>query len=89
MFVRGAGSQLMHSSTTSTAGRTQWGLLEERARHVLNPGEQETLHYYLNQYSDKHITVHALMLALLQLLNTQAKVKKKNNPMAEIAALLR
>jgi hypothetical protein len=72
MFSRGAGSQLMHTSLQTQ--KPQYGLVEERSRHLLNDSERETLRYYLTEYSQCHLTAVDLATALLKLLNTQAKV---------------
>ena len=70
--MRGAGSQLMHSSMSNK--QTQWGMVEEKGRSLLNDDERTTMNYYLNEYQQGQIRVDSLVLALLQLLNTQAKV---------------
>ena len=76
MFSKGAGSQLVHQSLfTQPAVASQWGMLDEQARQLLNPDEQDTMTYYLTQYQDGHINVKQVVLALMQLLNTHAKVR--------------
>ena len=77
MFLRGAGSQLMHSSMATQ--QTQWGMIEEQGRNLLNEAERSTMLYYLNEYQQNHIDVESLVLALLELLNTHAKVGSPTN----------
>lgn len=70
--MRGAGSQLMHSSMSNK--QTQRGMIEEQARNLLNSSERTTMNYYLSEYQQGNIEVEALSLALIELLNTDAKV---------------
>ncbi|ELT89862.1 hypothetical protein CAPTEDRAFT_82749, partial [Capitella teleta] len=72
IFSRGAGSQLMHTSLQTQ--KTQYALIEDRSRHLLNDSERETLKYYLAEYSQGHLTAADLATTLLKLLNTQAKM---------------
>ncbi|KAG8447931.1 hypothetical protein GDO86_015154 [Hymenochirus boettgeri] len=70
LFYRGpAGSQV----TLSSLGNQTLVLLEEKARLLLNEPERSTMSYYLQQYKDHHISVPALIMAMFELLNTQAK----------------
>ncbi|XP_027723985.1 whirlin-like isoform X5 [Vombatus ursinus] len=48
-------------------------ILEEQARHLLNEQERATMGYYLDEYKENNIHVDALIMALFELLNTQAK----------------
>ncbi|KAM9070495.1 whirlin isoform X3 [Sarcophilus harrisii] len=48
-------------------------VLEEQARHLLNEQERATMGYYLDEYKENNIHVDALIMALFELLNTQAK----------------
>ncbi|XP_063792498.1 whirlin isoform X1 [Pseudophryne corroboree] len=70
VFYRGpAGSQV----TLSSLGNQTLALLEERARLLLTEPERSTMSYYLHQYKESHIPVHAFIMAMFELLNTQAK----------------
>ncbi|XP_057237899.1 whirlin-like [Malurus melanocephalus] len=70
LFYRGlAGSQV----TLSTMVNQTRVMLEEQARHLLNEQERATMGYYLDEYKEGHISVDALVMALFELLNTQAK----------------
>ncbi|XP_075040983.1 whirlin isoform X3 [Mixophyes fleayi] len=70
VFYRGpAGSQV----TLSSLGNQTLALLEERARLLLTEPERSTMSYYLQQYKESHIPVHAFIIAMFELLNTQAK----------------
>ncbi|ESO96044.1 hypothetical protein LOTGIDRAFT_116246 [Lottia gigantea] len=69
-FMRGAGSQLMLNSMA----RTQWDMIEEQSRILLNETEQATLRYYLTEYQRNSIMIDGLVFALFELLNTQAKM---------------
>ncbi|XP_030062174.1 whirlin [Microcaecilia unicolor] len=70
VFYRGlAGSQVTLSSMVNQT----WVMLEERARHLLNEQERSTMNYYLEEYKESHIPVDALVMALFELLNTDAK----------------
>ncbi|KAM4663019.1 whirlin [Discoglossus pictus] len=70
VFYRGpAGSQV----TLSSLGNQSQALLEERARLLLTEPERSTMSYYLQQYRDRNIPLHALLMALFELFNTQAK----------------
>ena len=75
VFSKGAGSQLVHQSLfTQPAVSSQWGMLDEQARQLLNQHEQDTMTYYLTQYQESHINVKQVVMALMQLFNTHAKV---------------
>ncbi|MGH0176962.1 UNVERIFIED_CONTAM: hypothetical protein FKN15_001898 [Acipenser sinensis] len=70
VFYKGvAGSQVMLSSLISQSR----AMLEEQARHLLNEQERQTMVYYLDEYKEGHIGIQALVMALLELLNTHAK----------------
>ncbi|CAH2316421.1 whirlin isoform X1 [Pelobates cultripes] len=70
LFYRGpTGSQV----TLSSLGNQNLALLEERARLLLTEPERSTMSYYLQQYKERHIPVQALVMAMFELLNTQAK----------------
>ncbi|XP_041430778.1 whirlin isoform X2 [Xenopus laevis] len=70
VFYRGpTGSQV----TLSSLGNQTLVLLEEKARLLLTEPERSTMSYYLQQYKDHHISVQALIMAMFELLNTQAK----------------
>ncbi|KAL8598162.1 hypothetical protein ACOMHN_043233 [Nucella lapillus] len=69
-FSRGAGSQLMLSAMST---RSQYDVVEEQARELLNREEQATLRYYLAQYSRGGVTVPGFVAALRELFNTGAK----------------
>ncbi|XP_023793705.1 whirlin, partial [Cyanistes caeruleus] len=70
VFYRGlAGSQV----TLSTMVNQTRVMLEEQARHLLNEQERATMGYYLDEYKEGNISVDALVMALFELLNTQAK----------------
>ncbi|XP_077335167.1 whirlin [Lithobates pipiens] len=64
-----AGSQV----TLSSLGNQSMVALEERARLLLTEPERSTMNYYLQQYKDLHIPVQAFVIAMFELLNTQAK----------------
>ncbi|XP_073456370.1 whirlin isoform X2 [Aquarana catesbeiana] len=64
-----AGSQV----TLSSLGNQSVVALEERARLLLTEPERSTMNYYLQQYKDLHIPVQAFVIAMFELLNTQAK----------------
>lgn len=68
-----AGSQV----TLSSLGNQSVVALEERARLLLTEPERSTMNYYLQQYKDLHIPVQAFVIAMFELLNTQAKVTWK------------
>ncbi|XP_053329812.1 whirlin [Spea bombifrons] len=71
VFYRGpTGSQV----TLSSLGNQNLVVLEERARMLLTEPERSTMYYYLQQYKERHIPVQALIMAMFELLNTQAKV---------------
>ena len=74
IFSKGAGSQLMHNSISGQA--TQVGLLKEHARQLLKEQERTCMNYYLQEYSTEAMSVEALVLALVELLNTPAKVRQ-------------
>ncbi|KAM4695895.1 whirlin [Rhinophrynus dorsalis] len=59
--------------TLSSLGNQTLVLLEEKARLLLTEPERSTMSYYLQQYKEHHITVQALIMAMFELLNTQAK----------------
>uniref|UniRef100_A0A8D0GEQ1 Whirlin n=1 Tax=Sphenodon punctatus TaxID=8508 RepID=A0A8D0GEQ1_SPHPU len=70
VFYRGlAGSQVTLSSMVNQTRV----MLEEQARHLLNEQERATMGYYLDEYKENNISVDALVMALFELLNTQAK----------------
>ncbi|MGH0156465.1 UNVERIFIED_CONTAM: hypothetical protein FKN15_074902 [Acipenser sinensis] len=70
VFYKGvAGSQVMLSSLISQSR----AMLEEQARHLLNEQERQTMVYYLDEYKEGHIGIQALVMALIELLNTHAK----------------
>ncbi|NXK32215.1 WHRN protein, partial [Piprites chloris] len=70
VFYRGlAGSQVTLSSMVNQTRV----MLEEQARHLLNEQERATMGYYLDEYKEGNISVDALVMALFELLNTQAK----------------
>ncbi|NWX44108.1 WHRN protein, partial [Steatornis caripensis] len=70
VFYRGlAGSQVTLSSMVNQTRV----MLEEQARHLLNEQERATMGYYLDEYKEGNISVDALVMALLELLNTHAK----------------
>ena len=79
-FSRGAGSQLMLSAMST---RSQYDILEEQARVLLNTEEQATLRYYLAEYSRDVIKVPGFVSALVELLNTGAKVGRVRVWLAE------
>lgn len=56
--------------------QTQKGMIEEQARQLLNDNERATMNYYLAEYEKSQINVQSLNLALFELFNTQAKVRK-------------
>lgn len=62
----------MHAAMSSQ--HTSRSLLEEHARSLLNEDERSTISYYLQQYESGHVSVDSLVLALMELLNTDAKV---------------
>ncbi|XP_072583655.1 whirlin isoform X3 [Vulpes vulpes] len=64
-----AGSQV----TLSSLGHQTRVLLEEQARHLLNPQERATMAYYLEEYRGGSVSVEALVMALFELFNTHAK----------------
>ncbi|KAM9794210.1 whirlin isoform 5-T6 [Syngnathus typhle] len=69
-FYKGvAGSQVTLSSLVNQSR----AMLEEQARHLLTESERQTMGYYLEEYRDGHIGVEQLVMALFELLNTQAK----------------
>lgn len=51
-------------------------LLEQQAFLLLTEAERQTLAYYLQEYQEGHIAVHALVMALFELFNTHAKVEQ-------------
>ncbi|XP_075435535.1 whirlin [Ascaphus truei] len=70
VFYRGpAGSQV----TLSSIGNQTLALLEEQTRLMLTEPERRTMSYYLQQYRERHISVRALLMAMFELFNTQAK----------------
>ncbi|KAM8933699.1 whirlin [Pelodytes ibericus] len=70
VFYRGpTGSQV----TLSSLGNQNLALLEDRARLLLTEPERSTMSYYLHQYKERHIPIQALIMAMFELLNTQAK----------------
>lgn len=68
-----AGSQV----TLSSLGHQTRVLLEEQARHLLNPQERATMAYYLEEYRGGSVSVEALVMALFELFNTHAKVRTR------------
>ena len=62
----------MHNSMLSQ--RSQWTLLEEQGKQLLNDNERATMNYYISEYEHDNVSVSSLVLALLELLNTRAKV---------------
>ncbi|XP_049593133.1 whirlin isoform X3 [Syngnathus scovelli] len=69
-FYKGvAGSQVTLSSLVNQSR----AMLEEQARHLLTESERQTMGYYLEEYRDGHVGVEQLVMALFELLNTQAK----------------
>ncbi|XP_018428472.1 PREDICTED: whirlin isoform X2 [Nanorana parkeri] len=64
-----AGSQV----TLSSLGNQSVVALEERACMLLTEPERRTMNYYFQQYKDLHISVQAFVMAMFELLNTQAK----------------
>ncbi|XP_061554009.1 whirlin isoform X2 [Phycodurus eques] len=69
-FYKGmAGSQVTLSSLVNQSR----AMLEEQARHLLTESERQTMGYYLEEYRDGHIGVEQLVMALFELLNTNAK----------------
>ncbi|CAF90875.1 unnamed protein product, partial [Tetraodon nigroviridis] len=48
--------------------------LEQQAFLLLTEAERQTMAYYLQEYQEGHIAVQALVMALLELFNTHAKV---------------
>ncbi|XP_070175676.1 whirlin-like [Littorina saxatilis] len=70
-FSRGAGSQLMLSAMST---RSQYDIVEDQARVLLNTEEQATLRYYLAEYTREVIRVPGLAFALAELFNTGAKL---------------
>ncbi|XP_044124460.1 whirlin [Bufo gargarizans] len=70
VFYRGpAGSQV----TLSSLGNQTLVLLDEKARLLLTEPERSTMSYYLQQYKERYIPVQALIIAMFELFNTQAK----------------
>lgn len=67
-----AGSQVTLSSLVNQSR----AMLEEQARHLLTEAERQTMVYYVEEYRDGHIGVEQLVVALFELLNTHAKVRK-------------
>ena len=55
--------------------RSQYDILEDQARVLLNSEEQATLRYYLAEYSRDVIKVPGFVSALMELFNTGAKVR--------------
>ncbi|XP_076436125.1 whirlin-like [Babylonia areolata] len=70
-FSRGAGSQLMLSAMST---RSQYDVVEQQARELLNREEQATLRYYLAQYVRGGVSVPGFVAALRELFNTGAKM---------------
>ncbi|GAA6097071.1 whirlin isoform X2 [Tachysurus ichikawai] len=69
-FYKGvAGSQVTLSSLVNQSK----AMLEEQARHLLTEPERQTMSYYIQEYNRGHIGVEQLVMALFELLNTQAK----------------
>ncbi|XP_072286033.1 whirlin isoform X1 [Pyxicephalus adspersus] len=64
-----AGSQV----TLSSLSNQSLVALEDRARLLLTEPERSTMNYYLQQYKELHIPVQAFVMAMFELLNTQAK----------------
>lgn len=54
--------------------------LEQQAFLLLTQPERQTLAYYLQEYQEGHIGLQALVLALLELFNTHAKVERDLHP---------
>ena len=52
-----------------------WGVLKEKAEHLLTQSEQQLVNHSLSEYQQGHVTVAGLVTALLQLCNTKAKVQ--------------
>ncbi|KAG6933911.1 whirlin, partial [Chelydra serpentina] len=74
-FYRGlAGSQVTLSSLVNQTRV----MLEEQARHLLNEQERATMAYYLDEYKETNISVDSLVMALFELLNTHAKVRRSS-----------
>ena len=73
-FVKGAGSQLMHTSVSNH--KNQWGMINDRAQQVLSTEERELLVYYLKGYEGRQITMHALSLGIAELLDSPSKVSE-------------
>ena len=66
----------MHNTTGSSKHMaSNWGMLDNQAQQLLSPQEQETMSYYLKQYEAAYIDVKQCVMALMQLLNTHAKVR--------------
>ncbi|XP_068104377.1 whirlin isoform X2 [Hyperolius riggenbachi] len=64
-----AGSQV----TLSSLGNQSLVALEDKACLLLTDPERSTMNYYLQQYKELHIPVQAFIMAMFELLNTQAK----------------
>lgn len=60
--------------TLSSLVNQSRAMLEEQARHLLTEPERQTMGYYIQEYSDGHIGVEQLVMALFELFNTHAKV---------------
>lgn len=70
MFHHGiAGSQVLYSGGLPL----QKNLITEQARQILSDNELETLTYYLEEYCKGFISINAFVLAMFDLLDTQAK----------------
>lgn len=72
-FYKGvAGSQVTLSSLVNQSR----AMLEDKARHLLTEAERQTMGYYVEEYREGHIGAEQLVMALFELLNTHAKVRK-------------
>ncbi|KAF6034196.1 DFNB31 [Bugula neritina] len=76
-FTKGAGSQLMLSRNMALPQQSHnsrsYAVVEEQARNLLNDNERGTLKFYLDEYNKSYVSVEALVAALKELFNTQAK----------------
>ncbi|CAG5130042.1 unnamed protein product, partial [Candidula unifasciata] len=83
IFSRGVGTQLMLTSSMGKVAQKEQ--IYEQARLLLNDSEHATLNYYLSEYEKKTINIRGMAHALLELLNTPAKLTL----MSEIRATVR
>ncbi|XP_060746859.1 whirlin isoform X2 [Tachysurus vachellii] len=82
-FYKGvAGSQVTLSSLVNQSK----AMLEEQARHLLTEPERQTMSYYIQEYNRGHIGVEQLVMALFELLNTQAKFSLMSEMRGQISA---